>query len=235
MWASKYNERALLSMKKVGLDFRDLRMAVLVQRVVPAAYAFVIHTDNPTNGSPDEVFCELVLGLGESIVSGMVPGSSLAFVTRKDDLDNPKVSTQPVMKPRNVACSWCAGITLFGVVPGLFHREFWPNKTVLCMVWVCHANSHACARCMPQWGPYKFYDEEDRGFTDGTSVGRRSLCIHPRVRECLSLSHSSSVVTATARTWKGMQELACMTPSPWIPPFSRRWTMAMTGGTLSAA
>ena len=55
VWASKYNERALLSMRKVGLDFRDLRMAVLVQRVVPAAYAFVIHTHNPSTGSPDEV------------------------------------------------------------------------------------------------------------------------------------------------------------------------------------
>lgn len=45
----------MLSMRKVGLDFRDLRMAVLVQRVVPAAYAYVIHTENPTNNSPDEV------------------------------------------------------------------------------------------------------------------------------------------------------------------------------------
>lgn len=78
-------------MKKVGLDFRDLRMAVLVQRVVPAAYAFVIHTENPTNGSEEEIFGELVIGLGESIVSGMVPGSSLAFVTSKNDLDSPKV------------------------------------------------------------------------------------------------------------------------------------------------
>ena len=51
VWASKYNERALLSMRKVGLDFRDLRMAVLVQRVVPAAYAFVIHTHNPSTGA----------------------------------------------------------------------------------------------------------------------------------------------------------------------------------------
>jgi hypothetical protein len=55
VWASKYNARALLSMRKAGLDFRDLRMAVLVQRVVPAAYAFVIHTRNPATGAPDEV------------------------------------------------------------------------------------------------------------------------------------------------------------------------------------
>ena len=91
VWASKYNERAFLSMKKVGLNFLDLRMAVLVQRVVPAAYAFVIHTENPTNGAKDEIFAELVKGLGESIVSGMVPGSSLSFFAKKDSLDKPEV------------------------------------------------------------------------------------------------------------------------------------------------
>ena len=36
VWASMYNERAMLSMKKVGIDFRDIRMAVLCQRVVQA-------------------------------------------------------------------------------------------------------------------------------------------------------------------------------------------------------
>lgn len=37
-----------------------------------------------------QVFCELVKGLGESLVSGMVPGSSIAFVARKDNLDAPQ-------------------------------------------------------------------------------------------------------------------------------------------------
>lgn len=50
---------------QVGLNFDDVRMAVLVQRVVPAQYAFVIHTKNPSNNDETEVFCELVKGLGE--------------------------------------------------------------------------------------------------------------------------------------------------------------------------
>ncbi|KAK9809702.1 hypothetical protein WJX73_007079 [Symbiochloris irregularis] len=95
VWASKYNERAMLSMRKVGLDFRDLRMAVLVQRVVPAAYAYVIHTENPTNNSPDEVFAEVVMGLGESIVSGLVPGAALSFKAPKTALDKPQVMAFP--------------------------------------------------------------------------------------------------------------------------------------------
>lgn len=91
VWASKYNERALLSMRKVGLDFNSIRMAVLVQRVVPAEYAFVIHTHNPATGSQKEIYAEVVKGLGEAIVSGNVPGSSLAFTAEKSDLDTPKV------------------------------------------------------------------------------------------------------------------------------------------------
>ena len=51
VWASKFNDRAYFSMRKVGLNFMDLRMAVLVQRVVTARYAFVIHTKNPMNGT----------------------------------------------------------------------------------------------------------------------------------------------------------------------------------------
>ena len=41
-------------------------MAVLVQQVVSADYAFVIHTVNPLNNNQDEVFAEVVLGLGEN-------------------------------------------------------------------------------------------------------------------------------------------------------------------------
>ena len=36
MWASKYNDRAYVSTRKVGIDFDAVRMAVLCQRVVPA-------------------------------------------------------------------------------------------------------------------------------------------------------------------------------------------------------
>jgi hypothetical protein len=42
-------------------------------------------------GDEKEIYAELVAGLGEAIVSGMVPGTSLSFTARKDDLGNPQV------------------------------------------------------------------------------------------------------------------------------------------------
>lgn len=38
-----------------------------------------------------QIYTELVVGLGESIVSGLVPGSALSSVARKDALDQPRV------------------------------------------------------------------------------------------------------------------------------------------------
>jgi alpha-glucan,water dikinase len=81
VWASKYNVRAVLSLRQAGLDHASLRMAVLVQRVVSADAAFVLHTANPT-GDAGELYGELVLGLGETLV-GNYPGRALAFAARK--------------------------------------------------------------------------------------------------------------------------------------------------------
>jgi alpha-glucan,water dikinase len=71
VWASKFNERAFLSCKKIGVSLHDVYMAVLVQRIIPAEYAYVIHTLNPTNADDREIYVEACLGLGEALVSTM--------------------------------------------------------------------------------------------------------------------------------------------------------------------
>jgi len=82
VWASKWNDRACLSRKRMGIPHENLAMAVLVQQVVPADYAFVIHTVNPTNGNRDELYAEIVLGLGETLV-GNHPGRALRLACNK--------------------------------------------------------------------------------------------------------------------------------------------------------
>ena len=82
VWASKWNERAFLSRQKMGVPHESLFMAVLIQEVVPADYAFVIHTVNPANNNANELFAEIVLGLGETLV-GNFPGRALSFVWDK--------------------------------------------------------------------------------------------------------------------------------------------------------
>jgi alpha-glucan,water dikinase len=85
VWASKWNERAYLSRRARGIPHESLQMAVLIQEVVPADYAFVIHTANPISGERGEIYAEVVLGMGETLV-GNYPGRSLSFVCTKSDL-----------------------------------------------------------------------------------------------------------------------------------------------------
>ena len=46
--------------------------------MVPAEYAFVVHTANPITKERGEVFGELVVGMGEALV-GNYPGRALSF------------------------------------------------------------------------------------------------------------------------------------------------------------
>ena len=57
-------------------------MSVLVQPVVDADYAFVIHTVNPSSNDKRELYAEVVMGLGEALV-GNYPGRALAFSVKK--------------------------------------------------------------------------------------------------------------------------------------------------------
>jgi alpha-glucan,water dikinase len=93
VWASKWNDRAFLSRRANGIPHDSLFMAVLIQRVVEADYGFVIHTVNPFTTEKEEVYAEVVLGLGETLV-GNYPGRALSFTCRKEDHD-PVVLTYP--------------------------------------------------------------------------------------------------------------------------------------------
>ncbi|PRQ40177.1 putative alpha-glucan, water dikinase [Rosa chinensis] len=94
VWASKWNERAYFSTRKVKLDHDYLCMAVLVQEIINADYAFVIHTTNPSSGDSSEIYAEVVKGLGETLV-GAYPGRALSFISKKNALDSPQVLGYP--------------------------------------------------------------------------------------------------------------------------------------------
>lgn len=51
---------------------------------MPAEYAYVIHTINPTNGDDNEVYVESCLGMGEALVSTM-PGQAFSFTYDKTE------------------------------------------------------------------------------------------------------------------------------------------------------
>ena len=84
VWASKFNERVYIATNKVGINLDKIKMSVLVQKIIPAEYAFVIHTKNPIDNSKNEIFAEVVSGMGETLV-GAYEGQSFSFIYNKEN------------------------------------------------------------------------------------------------------------------------------------------------------
>ena len=93
VWSSKWNDRAYLSRKANGIPNDDLIMSVLIQGVVEADYSFVIHSVNPFTGVRDEIYAEVVLGLGETLAANY-PGKALSFTCKKGEQE-PKLLSFP--------------------------------------------------------------------------------------------------------------------------------------------
>ena len=82
VWSSKWNDRAFLSREANGIPHDALFMSVLIQRVIESNYSFVIHTVNPFTAAKDEVYAEVVAGLGEALAANY-PGRALSFTCSK--------------------------------------------------------------------------------------------------------------------------------------------------------
>ena len=81
-WASLWSERAVAYRERRAIDDAAVRMAVVVQRMVPAEVAGVVFTANPVTGDRAELVVDAGLGLGEAVVSGTVTADHLVVSRR---------------------------------------------------------------------------------------------------------------------------------------------------------
>lgn len=84
VWASLWTERAAQSRKESGVPHSQAHMAVLLQELVTPDFAFVLHTVNPLTRNENEVYAEIVVGLGETLVSGASAGNPYRLVCGKN-------------------------------------------------------------------------------------------------------------------------------------------------------
>ena len=71
-WASARSPRALAYRRRRGLTVDQIRMAVVVQQLVPADVSVVAFSAHPVTGERGEILINATWGLGESLVSGTV-------------------------------------------------------------------------------------------------------------------------------------------------------------------
>ncbi|MFD7877778.1 rifamycin-inactivating phosphotransferase [Streptomyces sp. NPDC059766] len=71
-WASLFTERAVTYRRRIGIDDRTVRMAVVVQRMVVPEASGILFTADPVTGNRKLATVDAGFGLGEALVSGLV-------------------------------------------------------------------------------------------------------------------------------------------------------------------
>ena len=84
VWASLWTRRAVISRRAAGIPQGKAHMAVLIQQMIEPDYSFVLHTRNPINQNPREVYAEIAVGLGETLVSASSRGTPYRMVCDKE-------------------------------------------------------------------------------------------------------------------------------------------------------
>ena len=116
-WASGHADHARQYRERHGLHERPVRVAVLVQQLVPADVSGVVFSANPVNGRRDELVINASWGLGESIVAGRVTPDGYV-VDRKDR----RVTNRTVADKARMTVRTAAG-TREVDVPRLLRRQ----------------------------------------------------------------------------------------------------------------
>ncbi|GEM_PF-261956 len=84
-WASLWSDRAIQYLRAMGMSAREMKMAIIVQVLVPADASGVAFTINPVTGDRSQAMVYAALGLGEGTVSGAVSPDEV--VIQRDSLE----------------------------------------------------------------------------------------------------------------------------------------------------
>jgi pyruvate, water dikinase len=99
-WASFFSERALFYRARKG-SLSDLRMAVVVQKMLAPIKSGVIFTADPVRRRLDRMVIESVFGLGEQVVSGEVTPDHY-MVDREGNIKREHIVNKRVLEPEEI-------------------------------------------------------------------------------------------------------------------------------------
>ncbi|MBW2109122.1 MAG: hypothetical protein JRI36_10725, partial [Deltaproteobacteria bacterium] len=83
VWASVWNGVAAASRNRAGWAHEKAHMAVLIESMLNPTFSFVLHTANPMNHNPNELYMELAVGLGQVLAHPHFPGSPYRMIYNK--------------------------------------------------------------------------------------------------------------------------------------------------------
>ncbi len=96
-WASLWSERAILYRARQQVEQASVKLAVVVQKMVPADVAGVMFTANPVSGERDELIIDANPGLGEAVVGGLVTPDHFVVNKRRRQVKEQQLGRREVV------------------------------------------------------------------------------------------------------------------------------------------
>ena len=96
-WISLWSERAILYRVRQKVDQHTVKLAVVVQNMIPADIAGVMFTANPVTGERGELVIDASPGLGEAVVGGLVTPDHFVIDKRSQRLKEQQLGRKEVV------------------------------------------------------------------------------------------------------------------------------------------
>lgn len=96
-WASLWSERAISYRAHNNVEQSSVKLAVVVQEMVPADVAGVMFTANPVSGVRDELVIDANPGLGEAVVGGLVTPDHFVVYKRSLRIKEQRIGEREVV------------------------------------------------------------------------------------------------------------------------------------------
>lgn len=98
-WASLFTERAVVYRMRNKIDHREVKAAVIIQKLIPSKIAGTLFTADPLSGNRKVSLIDASFGLGEALVSGIVNADSYK-VSNHEIIDKKISSKKTAILPR---------------------------------------------------------------------------------------------------------------------------------------
>lgn len=92
-WSSLFTARAIAYREKQGFEHSDVKLAVVIQKMVNSEVSGIMFTVDPHSGAKN-IIIEAGYGLGEAIVGGEVTPDTYVIDKSKMDITKKRISTQ---------------------------------------------------------------------------------------------------------------------------------------------
>ena len=97
VWASAWSDRAVLYLKTLGISLLEVRMGVVVQKMVDAEASGVAFSVHPVTGNREHLYISAGFGLGEATVSGKITPDEIVLQKQTADILEYKTGDKNVM------------------------------------------------------------------------------------------------------------------------------------------